>query len=134
MEKLIELANQYEIEKEKSEWVNVDAYVEFKWDYNKNWLVRYDETDHWEWDNLYWDTVVAYLISKKFGMVKWLVENDKIDKNKIDTRLVRNVESHYDEEWYWVENSYEDYSDTDTLLMLLSISNSPIEDLLLYLK
>ena len=74
------------------------------------------------------------VFSKSFGFIKWLVDNDKIDKKKIDTRLVRHVESHYDEDWYWVENSYEDYSDTDTLLMLLSISNSPIEDLLLYLK
>jgi hypothetical protein len=74
------------------------------------------------------------ICSKKFWFIKWIVENDKIDKKKIDTRLVRNVESHYDEEWYWVENSYEDYSDTDTLLMLLSISDTPIEDLISYLK
>ena len=66
--------------------------------------------------------------------IKWLVDNNKINKRKIDTRLVRYVENHYDEEWYWVESSYEDYSDTNTLLMLLSISDTPIEDLCGYLK
>ena len=129
---LIELANQYEIEKEKSEWVNVDAYVEFKWDYNNNWLVRYDETDHWEWDNLYWDTAVAYLISKKFGMVKWLVENDKIDRDKKEIE-----KSDYDITFTWAL-TMDKKSDldimVDTLLMLLSISDTPIEDLISYLK
>lgn len=121
MEKLIELLNEYEIEKEKSEWVNVDAYVEFKWDYNYNRLVRYDETDHWEWDNLYWDTAVAYLISKSFWFIKWLVENDKIDVEK----EIKNSELNWLHEHYFRE---------DCLLMLLAISDTPIEDLISYLK
>lgn len=75
-----------------------------------------------------------HLISKSCRFILWLVENDKIDKRKIDTRLVRYVENYYDEDWYWVESSYEDYSDTDTLLMLLSISSSPIDDLISYLR
>lgn len=141
IEKLIELANQYEIEKEKSEWVNVDVYIEFRWEwvwewYLNKWLTRYDETDHWEWDNLYWDTAVAYLISKSFGMVKWLVENDKIDTKKVAERRKEDWWSivnynHYEEQMtrdirveYWVDNT----------LMALSISDTPIEDLLLYLK
>ena len=107
MEKLIELLNKYDVE---DEW----CLVRMEWK-----VRRIDE---------------RLIISKSYWFIKWLVENDKIDKKKIDTRLVRNVESHYDEEWYWVENSYEDYSDTDTLLMLLSISDTPIEDLILYLK
>ena len=74
------------------------------------------------------------IISKRFGFIKRLVDNDKIDKKKIDTRLVRYVESHYDEEWYWVENSYEDYELYECLLMLLAISDTPIEDLCSYLK
>ena len=133
MEKLIELANQYEIEKEKSEWVNVDVYVEFKWDYNNNWLVRYDETDHWEWDNLYWDTAVVYLISKKYWFIKWLVENDKIDLDKIkniklpiDTKLWAKID---EDEKTCFNRLY-----TLKLLMLLSISDTPIEDLISYLR
>ena len=66
--------------------------------------------------------------------IKWLVDNDKINKKKIDTRLVKYVESYYDEDWYWMENSYEDYSHTNTLLMILAISDTPIKDLISYLK
>ena len=122
MEKLIELLNEYEIEKEKSEWVNVDAYVEFKWDYNYNRLVRYDETDHWEWDNLYWDTAVAYLISKSFWFIKWLVENDKINLEEVEK--INQTWNVYIRFWW----------DYEKVLMLLSISDTSIEDLLLYLK
>ena len=95
----------------------------------KYWIGWYKR----EWDIGWWFSEEV-IVSKKFWFIKRLVENDKIDRRKIDTRLVRHVESHYDEDWYWVENSYEDYSDTNTLLMLLSISNSPIEDLISYLK
>ena len=122
IEKLIELLNEYEIEKEKSEWVNVDAYVEFKWDYNYNRLVRYDETDHWEWDNLYWDTAVAYLISKSFWFIKWLVENDKINLEEVEK--INQTWNVYIRFWW----------DYEKVLMLLSISDTSIEDLLLYLK
>jgi hypothetical protein len=126
MEKLIELLNEYEIEKEKSEWVNVDAYVEFKWDYNNNWLVRYDETDRWEWDNLYWDTAVAYLISKSFWFIKWLVENDKIDRYKFEVEYMDKQT---------LEDVYIAWAKQDELLiMILSISSSPIDDLISYLK
>jgi len=107
MEKLIELLNEYELGKD-------------------NYSGVISEGDIYYYSVLY--------ISKEYWFIKWLVENDKIDKNKIDTRLVKSVESHYDVDWWWVENSYEDYSDTDTLLMLLSISNSPIDDLISYLK
>ena len=123
MEKLIELLNEYEIEKEKSEWINVDAYVEFKWDYNHNRLVRYDETDHWEWDNLYWDTAVAYLISKSFGMIWWLVDNDKIDLWEKLFNLTKND----NRKSIICDLDNNDFSWEDTFLMLLAISDTPID-------
>ena len=133
IEKLIELLNEYEIEKEKSEWVNVDYYVEFKWKwvwewYLNKWLTRFDETDRWEWDNLYWDTAVAYLISKSFWFIKWLVENDKIDRDEI---IINSdfMPIAFDRKW----EKYE-WSEEKQLLMLLSISDTPIEDLISYLK
>ena len=91
--------------------------------------------DTWQ-EFVYWNRIYLYetIISKKFGFIKRLVDNDKIDKKKIDTRLVRYVESHYDEEWYWVENSYEDYELYECLLMLLSIQDNPIEFLISILK
>ena len=135
MGKLIELANQYEIEKEKAEWVNVDAYVLFKWDYNNNWLARYDETDRWEWDNLYWDTAVAYLISKKFGMVKWLVENDKIDIVKVYENLTNyEIEIRIRAVKELLENNEEDTIAYLKLLMILAIQDEPIRFLCEILK
>lgn len=69
----------------------------------------------------------AYLISKKYWFIKWLVENDKIDTDPIRTRVKR----------VYVELEPREFTPqdfTDRVIMLLSISNSPIEDLLLYLK
>ena len=120
--KLVELLNEYEIEKEKAERTDVDVYVEFEWGYtNYNWLTRWDKTDQWEWDNLYWDTAVAYLISKSFWFIQWLVDNDKIDIRKLENKDAE----------YSFHYSFEDY---EVLLMLLSISDTPIDGLLLYLK
>ena len=122
METLIKLINEYEVEKEKSERTDVDIYVEFEWGYTDyNWLTRWDKTDQWEWDNLYWDTAVAYLISKSFWFVKRLVENDKIDIRKLEDKDAE----------YSFHYSFEDY---EVLLMLLSISDEPISDLISYLK
>jgi len=136
IEKLIELLNEYEIEKEKSEWVNVDAYVEFKWDYNYNRLVRYDETDHWEWDNLYWDTAVAYLISKSFWFIKWLVENDKIDTSKANDKNLNGyeIELRIRAVKELVADSEEKTVLYLNLLMLLAITDEPIRFLCEILK
>lgn len=108
MEKLIELLNEY---RNKELWYNV-----LEWEEHEIWVSE------------------DKLISKRFGFIEWLVKNKKIDEKKIDTRLVKYVESYYDEEWYWMENSYEDYSCTNTLLMILAISDTPIDDLISYLK
>ena len=61
----------------------------------------------------------TFVISKKFWFIKWLVENDKIDRDKVDDKFERP--------FYW-------YTNYEIVLMLLSISSSPIEDLILYLK
>ena len=51
------------------------------------------------------------LISKKFWFIKWLIDNDKIDFDKIQIWFQLTL-------WYW---KY------DSLLMLLSIQDSPVE-------
>ena len=56
----------------------------------------------------------SYIISARYWFIKWLVENDKTDIEKFPQIM--------------------EYSDYESLLMLLSISSSPIEDLILYLK
>jgi hypothetical protein len=120
MEKLIELVNYYEKEKEKSEWINVEKYVLFRWDKNYKWdLVRYDEEDPREWDNLQTKEAITYLISKSYGFIKWLVDNDKIEFRE-DFYLE-------DQHWWW-------FGEDENIIMLLSIQNSPIDFLISILK
>lgn len=65
------------------------------------------------------------IFGKRFGFVSWLVENDKIDTSKYN----------FCAEVSWIcGDVYKNYWVYESLLMLLSISNSPIEDLISYLK
>ena len=101
MEKLIELLNEYEQE----EWC---------------WRLKY-----WKLHNKYYDDYdqkdeEIRLISKWYGFIKWLVENDKIDISKLWKKS---------DMWFG-----DKYTREESLLMLLSISDTPIEDLISYLK
>ena len=94
MEKLIELLNEYGNEI-CNHWGNYQTDMDF--------------TDR----DTYW------YMSKKFWFIWWLVENDKIDRDKVDDKFERP--------FYW-------YTNYEIVLMLLSISDTPIEDLISYLK
>lgn len=121
MEKLLELLNEYEKEIKKSEFYEWEKWV--WWDTN---LFRRDTRDE-EWSHIYSDTADTYVISKKYGFIKWLVENDKIGTDPIRTRVKR----------VYVELEPREFTPqdfTDRVIMLLSISSSPIEDLISYLK
>ena len=59
------------------------------------------------------------IISKQFWFIKWLVDNDKIDES------LRNA---------GVELYHTSYNMYEAILMLLSISDTPIDDLISYLK
>lgn len=63
------------------------------------------------------------MISKKYGFIKWLVENDKIDLDKVEEKsdLIE----------YLIGTPTKVY---ENIIMLLSISDTPIEDLISYLK
>ena len=114
MERLIELLNEYEKETKKSEYS--------------------------QWRDLLWgrpqylrcDTVESELliISKGYHFIKWLVENDKIDIFHLDNYIA----FHNDYRFVANRELRDKNVDEDHLLMLLSISDTPIEDLLLYLK
>ena len=73
---------------------------------------------------IYAKTCVAYSISKQFWFIKWLVENDKIDIESYCriTSIERKLE----------KDVYRD--EVDSLLMLLSIQDKPIEFLVSILK
>lgn len=111
MEKLIELLNEYD------NW----------WDY-----------DDYYWPYQYWQDRDAYqygkyyLVSRDYKFIKWLVENDKIDLEKLEEKAERKPQYTFiDDDWRLWFKLFEVY---ESLLMLLSISDTPIEDLLLYLK
>ncbi len=98
MEKLIKLLNEYsEIRK-----------------YNNAGIVEWVEHTKW---NLYWkdwENTWSYMvvISKEYGFIKWLVENNKIAIPSL----------------IWRFDEYE------TVLCNLAISSTPIETLISYLK
>ena len=109
-------------------------YVDNHWTDTKDIEKEYWVIDDWQ-AFLYWQRTYLYeiLISKKFGMVKWLVENDKIDFRKADADISKDIV-------LWREPDFMDFmifrrfADYEKVLMLLSISSSSIDDLINYLK
>jgi len=126
MNKLIELLNQYEREKE---WLPEDFedYV--------IWNVEWDDIIQWSTDpDARW-YFKYYIISKDYEFIKRLVDNDKIDIVKwikYGLKDGRDIENYkYDKNKsrknrvrYW----------TEYLLMTLSIQNEPIAFLCSILK
>lgn len=81
-------------------------------------LNQFEDTDNWEnWYQVKFRE--SKIISKKFWFIKRLVENDKIDRERINDR--------------WGDMSVH-FTDEELFIMSLSISNAPIEDLISYLK
>jgi len=123
MEKLIELLNEYG--KTSNCWPFETCRLEQATDYTSSYLVL-SWDDNWEWDWKDWHLEVPRLISKEYGFIKWLVENDKIDRDKVRGKS----------DFFPVEKvpEYNSYSDYESLLMLLSIQDNPIEFLISILK
>ena len=74
-------------------------------------------------EDLQWQTK-AWILSKEFWFIKWLVENDKIKLPSVADELPP---------MYWYDYSSNECK-SDRLIMLLSISDTPIDDLVSYLK
>jgi len=95
-------------------------------------LNEYDKY-RWEKRRIYWWTKwkveldVNLIIFKKFWFIKWLVENDKVDLDKIKEIWIKH-NGKMDIDGLYRFPVYE------RLLMLLSISDTPIEDLISYLR
>jgi len=108
MNKLIKLLNEYD---------KINEYIN-KWFRNEYW--RLDR-------EFGWATVVSSclkVISKDYGFIKRLVDNDKIETRKIDEDRLETIQ--YSEK--------ERITIYDWLLMLLAISDTPIDDLISILK
>ena len=97
MEKLIELLNEYDWT--PTEWKQIWDKIYFDW--------------------LGWNSELHELIiiSKYYGFIQWLVENDKIDLMKLDSRIALS-----------------EFNKTERFLMALSIQDSPIDFLCGILK
>ena len=116
MEKLIELLNEY-----TNHW---PLYIRHSHNYEGIYAqVQEDFT--------------VDITSKKFWFIQWLVENEKIDWEKFQEPKIRGtiwlISNWHNSEW----KSYKDYSkelDYESLLMLLSIQDEPIEFLISILK
>lgn len=125
MEKLIELLNEYELEREKGieEFKNW-ALPLWEWSIDDGDLV-YDAVEpSMNLESACWDTANWIVISKSYGFIKRLVDNDKIDLWKLIMIKDEEQKAIVD-----IDNSRE-----NTLLMLLAISDTPINDLISYLK
>lgn len=120
--KLIELLNEYEENRpmELPKQYRRKEMPTFKW-----WLVAISEYDDEMEDNS--DLLV---ISKFNWFIKWLVDNDKIER-KIFCEM-ETPSSKYEDFDLWPETPREDY--TNILLMDLAIQDNPIEFLISILK
>ena len=117
MEKLIELLKEY---------------IE---NYGNDAKVREEENyilDTWI-EFVYWSRVYLYetIISKKFWFIQWLVENEKIDLEKVKEKIWIPCFVWYTE---WEISCVNDKEDYEQLLMLLSIQDNPIDYLCEILK
>ena len=77
------------------------------------------------------DPIVLRVISKNYGFIKWLVDNDKIDFDTIPNKI-KEIWMPILIQWeiqYWFDSS-----DLYWLLMVLSIQDNPIEFLVSILK
>ena len=70
---------------------------------------------------IYAKTCVAYSISKQFWFIKWLVENEKIDKHQVHILC-------------WTDDMEYNYSEEELILMELAIQDNPIDFLVSILK
>ena len=123
MEKLVKLLNEYEEKYNRSE-----LYYKFELE---NWqLFCYDDVTDYLWTM---QDEAMVICSKKFGFIQRLVNNDKIDlkKYKDKSELYTLKVVHWTD--YYID-LLTNKVNSDFLLMLLAISDTPIEDLISYLK
>lgn len=125
MEKLIELLNEYNRNVKK--WSD---RRELKNSIDNPWTKYISLSSVWAWKIYLW------IISREYWFIEWLVKKNKIDTKKVAERRKEDwwsiVNYNHDEETKTVETMIEYW--TDNTLMALSVSNSPIDDLILYLS
>lgn len=117
MKKLIDLLNEYE-----KSWLNEFEEYEEWWYCKWNWKIL---TGNYENNN---ELTPYELCSKKFWFIKWLVDNNKIDLDKVENKFYNEI-CITD---YWDKNRA--CSKSNLVISVLSISDNPIQDLISLLK
>ena len=91
----------------------------------KDWYEHIIWKKQSDWWYMFWLDDIAYreerILGKKFWFIQWLVDNDKIDLQQLERKLLKIWI--YKNIWYY-----------EWLLMLLSIQDNPIEFLISILK
>ena len=121
------------LEKLKRLLTEYDPFIKKDWEYTDN---------HWYFVYIWWSAIygkeiwMLKIISKEYWFIKRLVENDKIDTSKAKDKNLNGyeIELRIRAVKELVADSEEKTVLYLNLLMILSISDTPIEDLLLYLK
>lgn len=126
MEKLMKLLNEYQKKINEKEENN---YEIFERKLNGDSIRMNDLDDPYEWLNMYWWYAKARLISKQFWFIERLIKKDKIDTFRI-------LEKRFDTQKWCEREHYHTVNEwnTNLLLMLLAISENPIEFLISVLK
>ena len=105
MEKLIELLNEYN--RDVLKWSDM---WELKNSKDNPWTKYITLSSVWAWKIYLW------IISKEYWFIKWLVDEEYIDNQSLEDICIG-----------WAKQD-------ELLIMLLAISDTPIDDLILYLK
>lgn len=118
MEKLVKLLNEYHFSWTEYVWYYLDEKenrIYFRTKVIDKWLIDEQRISD------------ERIISKKFWFIKWLVDNGKIDMRKAK---YYSDSIYYQDYWEW-DWACKDY---EFVIMLLAISDTPIDDLISYLK
>lgn len=126
--KLVELLNEYEIEREEK----IDLFNDKEkplWEWYKDCTgdLTFEPTDKnkLNWEAFSWDTGYSVIISKSYGFIWRLVATDKIETRRLETvEIIPKF-------WWtiWKKAIWE-----KRILMLLSIQENPIDYLVSILK
>ncbi len=112
IKKLIELLNEFE--KERKSWWTYESFDE------------YDSVFHCKVVKTIFELDDSFVLSKKYGFIKWLVDNDKIDLGSRNPLIIYEYKNEGEKQ--------RPYSFNEEMLIRLAISDSPIDDLISYLK
>jgi len=130
MEKLVKLLNEYEKDKYGISW-SYELEIDDETGEPTWWIVDSSE-DYFEVTSYY---ITMKIISKRFWFIERLVKNDKLKDNGIKPRkdLVKEIAivDYKTGKAMWCKNLY---SESEQLIMYLSIQDNPIEYLCSILK